>query len=164
MAGCGIPKITIEGTTEDWEKVLQKTQYISKYDLKWWTSELEPILTEIIKATKGDFKKKFWLNMVKTHTEISYGSNTSIDGWITKFFPYTESGQKRKFKPVINSDNLAPELVKVPFIFMDTTTHESFEMEFWAGFIGWTQNKKDFTLRPQIAWVVARKKKIPYGE
>ena len=65
MLGCGIPKITIEGTTEDWEKVLEKTKYIAKYDLKWWTSELEPILKEIIKATKGDFKKKFWMNMVK---------------------------------------------------------------------------------------------------
>ena len=161
MAGCGIPKITIEGTTEDWEKVLQKTQYISKYKLEWWTSELEPILKQIINATKGDFKKKFWMNMVKTHTKKSYGSNTSLDGWIIKFFPYTEAGQKLKFKPVISIDNLAPELVKVPFIFDDKTINKSFEMEFWSGFIGWTQNRTDFTLRPQIAWAVSHRKENP---
>jgi hypothetical protein len=161
MDGCGIPKITIEGTPEDWERVLQKIKYISKYKLEWWTSELEPILKEIINATKGDFRKKFWMNMVKTHTKKSYGSKTSMDGWITKFFPYTEAGQQRKFKPVISIDNLAPELVKVPFIFEDTTIHKSFKMEFWAGFIGWTQNKSNFTLRPQIAWVVAHRKENP---
>lgn len=161
MMGCGIPKITIEGSTEDWEKVLHKTRYLSKYKLGWWTSELEPILKEIIKATKGDFKQKFWMKMVKTHTAKTYGSNVSIDGWITKFFPYSEAGKKRKFKPVVDLNKLAPELVKVPFIFEDTTTHKSFEMEFWAGFIGWTQNKSDFTLRPQIAWVVSHRKKTP---
>lgn len=64
-AGCGLPKITIEGTPEDWEKVLAKTKYISKYQLGWWTKELEPILEEIIKASKGKFKKRFWMNMVK---------------------------------------------------------------------------------------------------
>ncbi len=161
MIGCGIPKITIEGTTEDWEKVLQKTQYISKYKLGWWTSKLEPILKEIIRATKGDFRQEFWMKMVKTHTAKSYGSNVSIDGWITKFFPYTDAGKKRKLKPVVNINNLAPELVKVPFIFEDITIDKKFEMEFWAGFIGWTQNKDDFTLRPQIAWVVSHRKETP---
>ncbi len=161
MVGCGIPKITIEGTTEDWEKVLHKTQSISKYQLGWWISELEPILKEIINATKGDFKKKFWMNMVKTHTIKSYGSNTSIDGWITKFFPYTEKGEKRKFKPIVNIDNLASEIVRVPFVFEDITIPKSFQMEFWAGFIGLTQNSNDFTLKPEIAWIISRGKEIP---
>ena len=64
LIGCGLPKITIEGTVEDWQKVLDKTKYVSKYNLTWWTSELEPVLKEIIETKKGNFKKDFWMNMV----------------------------------------------------------------------------------------------------
>ncbi|HRP90330.1 MAG TPA: DUF4419 domain-containing protein [Edaphocola sp.] len=157
LMGCGIPRITIEGTTEDWEKVLAKTKYISKYKLEWWTSELEPIIEQIIKAKKGNFDKKFWMNMVKAHTKKEYGSPTTIDGWIVKFFPYTKEGKKTNLKPIAKIDNLASEIVKVPFVLEDILTNKSYKMEFWAGFIGLSQNKKDFTLRPEIGWAINKK-------
>lgn len=154
MVGCGIPKITIEGTVEDWEKVLYKTRYLSKYKLEWWTSELEPILKEIINTKKGNFKKQFWMNMVKAHTKKKYGSPTKINGWIVKFFPFDEKGERKDLKHITNIDKLASEIVKVPFVFKDITINKQFEMEFWSGFIGLTQNKTDYTLKPEIAWIV----------
>lgn len=154
MVGCGIPKIIIEGTVEDWEKVLYKTRYISKYKLEWWTSELEPILKEIINAKKGNFNKRFWMNMVKAHTKKKYGSPTTINGWIVKFFPYNDKGERTDLKPITNIDKLASEIVKVPFVFNDITINKQFEMEFWSGFVGLTQNKADYTLKPEIAWIV----------
>lgn len=157
MIGCGIPRITIEGTTQDWENVLDKTKYISKYKLEWWTSELEPIIEQIIKAKKGRFDKKFWMNMVKAHTEKKYGSPTTIDGWIVKFFPYTKEGKKTDLKPIAKINNLASEIVKVPFILEDVTNKKSYKMEFWAGFIGLSQNKNDYTLRPEIGWAINNK-------
>ena len=160
ISGCGIPKITIEGTVEDWEKILEKTKYISKYRLKWWTDELEPILKQIIETKKGNFKKKFWMNMVKSHTEKKYGSPTTINGWIIKFFPYTKEGKKTDLKPISEINNLASELVKVPFILEDNMNNKSYKMEFWAGFIGLSQNKKDYTLKPEIGWVINNKEKF----
>lgn len=160
MIGCGIPKITIEGTVEDWEKVLIKTKYISKYKLKWWTDELEPILEKIIETKKGNFKKKFWMNMVKSHTEKKYGSPTTINGWITNFFPYTKEGKKTDLKPISKINNLASELVKVPFILEDFVNKKSYKMEFWAGFIGLSQDKKDYTLKPEIGWAINNKEKF----
>ncbi len=154
MTGCGIPKITIEGTTNDWEKVLEKTKYISRYKLKWWTDELQPILKQIIETKKGKFKKSFWMDMVKAHTEKKYGSPTTIDGWIIKFFPYTKEGKKSELKPITKIDNLAPELVKVPFILKDVLNNKSYKMEFWGGFVGLSQDKSDFTLKPEIGWCV----------
>ena len=154
MVGCGIPKITIEGTVNDWEKVLEKTKYISKYKLKWWTDELQPILKQIIETKKGNLKTSFWMGMVKAHTQKKYGSPTTIDGWIIKFFPYTKEGKKSGLKPITKIDNLAPELVKVPFIFEDLTNNKSYKMEFWGGFVGLTQNKSDFTLKPEIGWCI----------
>lgn len=160
MVGCGIPRITIEGSVEDWEKVLKKTKYISKFKLKWWTNKLEPILKQIIETKKGNFKKKFWMNMVKSHTEKKYGSPTTINGWIIKFFPYTKEGKKTDLKPISEINNLASELVKVPFVLEDVTNKKSYKMEFWAGFIGLSQNNKDYTLKPEIGWAVNNKEKF----
>lgn len=157
MIGCGLPKITIEGTVEDWQKVLDKTKYISKYNLTWWTSELEPVLQEIIETKKGNFKKDFWMNMVKAHTEKKYGSPTTIDGWIVKFFPYTKEGKKTDLKPILAINDLASELVKVPFVLEDKRNKKSYKMEFWAGFVGLSQNKNDYTLKPEIAWAINNK-------
>lgn len=154
LLGCGIPKITIQGTVEDWEEVLRKTEYISKFKLKWWTKELKPILKQIIETKKGNFKKKFWMDMVKSHTEKKYGSPTTINGWIVKFFPYTKEGKKTDLKPISKIDNLASELVKVPFILKDVKNNKSYKMEFWAGFVGLNQNKQDFTLTPEIGWAI----------
>jgi hypothetical protein len=159
MIGCGIPKITIEGTIEDWEKVLEKTKYISRYKLRWWTNELEPILKQIIETKKGNFNKKFWMNMVKSHTEKKYGSPTTINGWIVKFFPYTKEGKKTDLKPISKINNLASELVKVPFILEDAVNKKTYKMEFWAGFIGLSQNKEDYTLKPEIGWAINNKNK-----
>lgn len=157
LIGCGLPKITIEGTVEDWQKVLEKTKYISQYNLTWWTSAIEPVLTEIIETKKGNFKKDFWMNMVKVHTEKKYGSPTSIDGWIVKFFPYTKEGKKTDLKPIFKIDDLASELVKVPFVLEDVQNKKSYKMEFWAGFVGLSQNKNDYTLKPEIAWAINNK-------
>jgi len=157
MFSCGIPKITIEGTKEDWEKILVKIKYISKFNLQWWTSELEPIIEQIIETKKGHFDNSFWMNMVKAHTEKKYGSPTTIDGWIIKFFPYTKEGKRTNLQPISKINSLASEMVKVPFIAEDVPHHKSYKMEFWAGFIGLSQNKQDYTLKPEIGWAVNNK-------
>ncbi|MBF9220909.1 DUF4419 domain-containing protein [Hymenobacter ruricola] len=157
ILGCGIPRVTLEGTPEDWEKVLRKTQYLSRYQLGWWTSELEPILREFISTAKGHGRKQFWMNMVKAHTEKKYGSPTTIDGWIVKFYPFTNKGQRTQFKPIKHIGTLAPELVKVPFILKDEPARKTYKMEFWAGFVGLRQDRASYALRPEIAWAVVNK-------
>lgn len=161
MMGCGIPKVTIEGTTEDWKKLLKKTKYLSQYKLDWWTNELIPIIEEIIAAKKGKVNKDFWMNMVKYHTEKKYGTVNTIDGWIVKFFPYTKEGSKTGLKPITSVNSLASEIVKVPFILKDDINHTSNNMEIWAGFIGLSQNNKDFTMKPEMSWAIINKNSAP---
>ena len=48
LMGCGISKINLEGTLEDWEKILEKTNKLRKYELDWWIDEIEPIIKKII--------------------------------------------------------------------------------------------------------------------
>lgn len=152
--GCGIPSITIEGTVEDWQKILKKVKYISKFDLTWWTSELEPIINEFINAKSGKFNKEFWMNMVKVRSEGFYGDITQITGWIIKFFPYYNSGKRTDFKPIQDLFDLPSEVVRVPFIFIDLKSKVRYDMEFLAGFMGSSQNKTDYTLKPEIGWII----------
>jgi hypothetical protein len=156
---CGIPEVTLKGTTEDWQKVLDKTRSLKKYDLKWWIDDLEPILKEFIKASKGDVNEKFWRNMFKYHTKKAYGSPRVIDGWIIKFFPYDKDGKRNNLKELSSGDNLPEEIVKVDleFIGIDNGTSVTTTLELWAGFVGLEQNTENFALTPKIGWMIRKK-------
>lgn len=156
---CGIPEITLQGTTEDWQKILDKTKKLGKYDLKWWTNELEPILKEFLNASKGDIDKKFWRNMFKYHSQKKYGASKIIDGWIVKFFPYDKDGKRNNLNKLIGGGSLPEEMVKVDLKFLKTDGVKTEEtmLELWAGFVGLEQNPKTFALTPKISWMIKRK-------
>jgi len=157
---CGIPEITLQGTPEDWQKILEKTKQLGKYDLTWWTNELEPILKEFVNASKGKIKKRFWRNMFKYHTKRKYGAPKTIDGWIVKFFPYDKDGKRNNLKNLqgfMPSDNLPEEIVKVDLTYIDSETGITTPLELWAGFIGLEQNRDNFALTPKIGWMIRKK-------
>jgi hypothetical protein len=35
LSGCGIPYIILEGTIQDYEKIISKTKFLEKYDFSW---------------------------------------------------------------------------------------------------------------------------------
>lgn len=156
---CGIPEITLQGTTEDWQRILDKTKKLEKYNLRWWTKELEPILEQFVKASKGDINKRFWRNMFKYHSQRKYGAPNIIDGWIVKFFPYDKDGKRNKLNKLVGGNNLPEEMIKVDLKYVKTDGNHSEEtmLELWAGFIGLEQNPQTFALTPKISWMVKKK-------
>ena len=159
MAGCGIPEVTIEGTTEDWQKIRTRLDYLAQFDLKWWTSELAPIIDQIIKTKKtGKLDKKFWMNMIKYHKVGLYGSYDGVDGWFLKFYPYTNNGTRSDFKEIKGVGVLPDEFSCVPFNFeiQDPKTNfsVSYKMEFWSGFFGVQHDEKTYNVKPAIGWAI----------
>ena len=156
---CGIPEITLEGTPEDWEKVLDKARRLKEYKLEWWISELEPLLEEFVKASKGEVNKDFWRNMFKYHSQKKYGAPDIIDGWIVKFFPYDKNGRRNNLKQLEGGNSLPDEIVKVDLKYLEVRNDTIIEtpLELWSGFIGLQQNKDNFALRPQISWMIRKK-------
>lgn len=155
FVGCGLPYVTLEGTLTDWKKLKKKTEYLSRYNLTWWTSELLPILDNLILAKSGKTDTTFWKNTIKVKTvKAPYGPFDNIDGWITRFFPYDSKGKQRKEWPIYTSGSVASEIVKVPFILEDKETKLKFKMEFWAGFVGLSQNSNNYSLKPELGWAV----------
>ena len=151
---CGIPEITLQGTTKDWQKVLDKARKLRKYELDWWIDEIEPILEEFVKASKGNINKDFWRNMFKYHTSKIYGVPKIIDGWIVKFFPYSDGNKRNDLKEIGRIDKLPDEMVKTDIKYIDTETGEITMLELWAGFVGLEQNTENYALTPKIGWMI----------
>lgn len=158
--GCGIPKVTLEGTPQDWHRVLTKTEALRKYKLDWWIDEIEPLLKQFIQASEGKNDQAFWKNMFKYHSEGKCGSPNIIDGWVVKFFPYDKDGKRLELKEIAGTGGLPNEIVKVDLEYQSGDGDGNFiktPLELWAGFVGLKQNDKTFGLRPEIGWMIRKK-------
>ena len=157
---CGIPEVTLLGTTEDWQKVYDKAMQLRSFDLDWWIDELAPILKQFIKASIGDADTKFWRNMFKWHTQKEYGAPNIIDGWIVKFFPYDKDGKRFDLKTLTRDSSLPDEMAEVDVrfveIYEDGSSKET-PIELYGGFVGLKQNPENFALTPKIGWKVVKK-------
>ncbi len=90
---CGIPEVKLEGTVNDWQVLLERTQALAKFDLQWWTDILIPILKQFVAAAQGNPDQTFWQSIYKLNTPGS--GSTIITGWITAFFPYLKDWNTR---------------------------------------------------------------------
>jgi len=167
MCVCGIPEITLEGTTEDWEKMQQKLTHLRKYKLDWWIDKLDPILEEFVLASRGKVDQDFWQNMFRVHSKQEYGNPKYIDGWIRHFYPYDREGNRIDLKNITGLsverifDELPKEIACVDFKYLIVNNEgailETHPMEYWAGFVGLQQDKKTMAIRPEIGWFVSHK-------
>ncbi len=160
---CGIPSVTLTGTPQDWQKVLEKTQQLQKYAVGPWTKRLVPILTEFVKASEGKADQAFWQGMVKKHRVdklagggCDFRKPTKLDGWILKFFP-DENGQTLDQVP--HTHKMPSERVYVDFKYKvispaDGTVLTDIPMQLVAGFIGTEVDTLTHALTPKMGWVV----------
>jgi hypothetical protein len=98
MTCCGISKVKLLGTLEDWQLLCKKVEALREYELGWWVDELLPILGKILKTYKGEeVDKIFWYTIYKQWSTAGSGASTYVNGWITSFFPYVDKSQRRSF-------------------------------------------------------------------
>ena len=160
---CGIPSITLQGTPEDWQKVLDKTKRLEQYGIGNWIQSLVPILTEFVKASEGKADQAFWQKIVKKDrtNELAGGGcdlrkPTELDGWILKFFP-DENGQTLDQVP--HTHKMPSERVYVDFKYQiicpaDGSILSETPLQLIAGFIGTEVDTLTHALKPKMGWVV----------
>eukprot|EP00494_Astrolonche_serrata_P025830 UN26091 len=96
---CGIPKVKLLGTLNDWKQLKKRVQGLEEYKLGWWVNKLIPVMDQFIKTYEGKgFDKRFWETIYKTHEPHMSGESTTVDGWITLLFPYTKGNKKSNTK------------------------------------------------------------------
>jgi hypothetical protein len=176
---CGIPQIVLEGASEDWASLAERTRGLGKCGLEWWTEPLAPILDEFVAASRGLANVRFWQSIYKLDGG-SGGPYTT--GWITAFFPYFKDWQSGRATERNRwlaqggkqmQDLLYPPAKSDPHRFGHGPTTEAFpsglarapflwkildyfcyEMEFMGGFVGVRQETDTLRLRPEIGWAV----------
>lgn len=159
---CGIPTIILEGTPQDWRKVLDKARALRKYDLAWWIDEIEPILQKIVKASEGEVDKQFWKGMFKQHDlehAMCGDPKVMADGWIVKFYPYIMKDGKMvqsNLQHIIDyGDKVPMEIVCAPVSYTDIAGTKT-ELLLRAGFVGLSQDSATMAIRPEIGWLVTK--------
>ena len=159
---CGIPQITLTGTPDDWEKVLNKTLRLRDYGLGWWVDELEPILKEFIDASKGSPNVEFWQDIVvKMRPDMIRGvgclplNPTEYDGWFLKLMPFDKNG--RTPEKVWANHEFMPQIVSTGFKYIidyGDGTSETFNMELYSGIVGMEQDNETFAFTPKLGWFI----------
>ncbi|NOJ80806.1 DUF4419 domain-containing protein [Myxococcus xanthus] len=82
---CGIPRITLLGTPEDWRSIRRRIDVIQELDLAWWTSSLVPIVDAFVSAAEGNPDREYWKQLYKP--KAAYGVDLAT-GWMARLFPY----------------------------------------------------------------------------
>lgn len=179
-SGCGIPTITIKGTTQDWQWIYNNLQQLNQFELNNWVKELQPIIKQFIAASQGKIDKKFWKDIYKNSEE--YNAHY-ISGWVIKLFPYVEATESvdwndttRKdrdmgltkiiytaneyiygneyLKSHLSTDNFPSGISNIKLIWKNYYTHKTTDLELFAGFLGIKQHK-DKSLEPFICWTLS---------
>ena len=144
MCTCGIPYIILEGTIEDWEKILKKLKFLSKYE--FYTEKMEKNIEEIIETKKGNINLDFWRHIIMETKEnvrvekcmgVTKEKNV-IRGWICDFYPTLDKNVEA------NSYNLVKEVNEVPITIEFEETGETKKAEIVAGILGLKQDHKTF--------------------
>ncbi|CAG8474065.1 7016_t:CDS:1 [Ambispora leptoticha] len=131
MLLCGIPKVTLEGSLEDWTRIQEKVVKLRNLglDMDFWLDRLEPVIWKLVDTYRGEIDEEFWSKVISTKS-FGSGGQTRWTGWITAFFPYDKSGEKITRNSIDPSD-IPDGRVHVPF-----STDIGLDLSFVAGFLG----------------------------
>ena len=152
MCTCGIPYIILEGTIEDWEKILKKLKFLSKYE--FYTEKMEKNIEEIIETKKGNINLDFWRHIIMETKEnvrvekcmgVTKEKNV-IRGWICDFYPTLDKNVEA------NSYNLVKEVNEVPITIEFEETGETKKAEIIAGILDLEQDPETFIVEPIVKY------------
>ena len=172
IVGCGIPYLILEGTADDYKKILLKCEVLKKFKFDWYINRIIPCIQKMVEAKEGKIDIDFFKSIVqkKEITENRYAPSGEepedmkikyISGWILKFFGYLSerdryTGKLKLFnEEKIEIDDfrkLSYQMIKVPIKIIDQINKKEFNAKYEVGFIGCDKNEKN-EIFPVKGWV-----------
>ena len=151
---CGIPYIILEGSLNDWENILNKLKFLSKYG--FYITSMEKDIIEIINTKKGKINLEFWSKIIM-ETKIKEKEvkpcmfdfhvveNNYIIGWILDFY------NRYKIKEKDISD-LISEIVAVPIKTSEINENNNNKKKIiiYAGITDIKQNPDNYEVEPIV--------------
>ena len=164
MTLCGIPRVTLLGTVEDWKRVRTRAENLAEFELGWWVKALRPVLDEFVRAASGQVDAEFWRSIYKLK---GASGGPYVTGWCNALFPYVRAygGKLVKNESAMTwregitspfgggpTPAYVPNGLSVaPFVW--NYLGRELAMEFVGGFVGLTQ-AEDLSVRPCLGWAV----------
>jgi len=174
MTMCGISKVKLQGSVDDWKKLEESLSILDELELSDWKAVLAPILDNLRRASAGEATDKhFWTTIYKAHSGGGSGSHPTVDGWSTNFFLYINEKKQTKFRDLKTLYNDIEEQQKqerrwrfhnpgvpqkavpvgvsqTPFIW--NYYGKEYAMNFYGGFMG--AKFEDGYVSPVLGWAV----------
>ena len=160
--GCGVPYVILDGTAEDYKKIIEKAKQLKKYEFEWYIDRIIPHLEKMVEAKEGKIDKEYFKNMIQKSELVDEKRGASglkvgeykvdaLSGWILSFFSYIKESEDKKSMYRFNEDSikikdfglLPNQMVNVPFKLHDELKNKDYDMNFKAGFAGCDKNDKD---------------------
>ncbi|KAG9290520.1 hypothetical protein G9A89_002495 [Geosiphon pyriformis] len=159
--GCGIPKVTLTGTLEDWQKLQEKVVRLRQLglDMNFWLDRLEPVIWKFVATYRGEIDKEFWSKVMSTRGYAS-GELRRYEGWIAAFFPYDKK-QNRLTTNYLAVDQVPEGRVNVPFKLKLIGKELAEDLNMSAGFLGarqesvWEGGEMEIVVSPIIGWFIS---------
>ena len=166
---CGIPYIILEGTAEDYKKIKEKAEKLSKYKFDWYIDRIIPHILKMIEAKVCKVDNDYFRNIIIRNEVKGYISGgclpskdamiSEITGWILDFFAYEgEDDSLTRFNnkslEVQEFNRLASQILTAPFTIKEIMTGKTYKMNYSVGFFGCEQNEKK-EVSPFQAWIVS---------
>jgi hypothetical protein len=108
-ASCGLSKVTLEGTIDDWKRIVEKAQNLYTFEqpiLSQWADVLIPVLTEFVNAYQGNVNRHFW-QRICTHIPLGSAGDKKFRGWFMVFSPFSKEGDYMlRSSEKIKADNI----------------------------------------------------------
>lgn len=167
---CGIPQITLLGTSDDWLSIRRRVEVFTEFNLADWTRALLPVLDQFVAASRGAVDRAFWQSL---HKYQSMSGDIFVTGWVNTLFPYLRAHDDGtgKLLPRWNShvtdwqrgmgfpvyggperDDFPLGLSTAPFTW--EYHGKTIAMAFLGGFVGVSQDQATGAVRPAIGWAV----------
>jgi hypothetical protein len=183
MCVCGIPKITVTGSLQDWQRIRGRVEVLETFGLEWWVARLRPVLDEFIRTVEGHPSREFWQAIYKP--KQAYGTE-SVTGWIADLFPYLNDAPERRRNHIfqferqdwavpvekgvntgfglgepgsekgVGKDGFPSGLASVP-VNLNFPSGSTNKIDLVAGFLAVEQDLEDLALSPVIGWSVAER-------
>lgn len=168
---CGIPRVTLLGTPEDWSSLRRRAGALCELGLEWWHPALDEVLEQFEGASRGHEVPAFWGEMFKRWDQ---SGGPYVTGWINVLFPFVfeqaeldmrtgepigTDGYRRNPGAVAWRDrthsmheaSIPTPLTRAPLVWQ--YVGRSIPLQFAAGFVG-VQQDADGSVRPAQGWVV----------
>ena len=76
---CGIPKITVTGSLQDWQRIRARVEVLETFGLEWWVARLRPVLDEFVRTAEGHPSREFWQAIYKPKQAYGAESRDRLD-------------------------------------------------------------------------------------